>query len=240
MSGFRSREPPGADFCETMRFGYLCWSEWYKTTKAGCEILAQWEGEKCGTLIDGDGAARRGRRWRRRRCAVRLSHARRRGTSSGRANFAQPEGITFPVLHGPHVSARGRVPCAHVAPCLYLPALRTSARPCCVLGVPVQFCRRPTTVSPDRARRHRVRPASRASPRCHARASAPCAYAVLAAAHVAPRAHARHDAVAQVCVVRARVMRVCAACACALRAGAVRAGAVCLCRGLPTNSLSSR
>jgi len=23
--------------------------------KAGCEILAQWEGEKCGTLIDGDG-----------------------------------------------------------------------------------------------------------------------------------------------------------------------------------------
>ena len=102
-------------------------------------------------------------------------------------------------------------------------------------------CQRPMCLcSTDRARRHRVRPASRASPRCHARASAPCAYAVLAAAHVAPRAHARHDAVAQVCVVRARVMRVCAACACALRAGAVRAGAVCLCRGLPTYSLSSR
>ena len=66
-----------------------------------------------------------GRRGRgRRRCAVRLSHARRRGTSSGRANFAQPEGITFPVLHGPHVSARG-----------------------------------PTTVSPDRARRHMRVPA---------------------------------------------------------------------------------
>ena len=66
-----------------------------------------------------------GRRGRgRRRCAVRLSHARRRGTSSGRASFAQPEGITFPVLHGPHVSARG-----------------------------------PTTVSPDRARRHMRVPA---------------------------------------------------------------------------------
>ena len=60
----------------------------------------------------------------RGRCAVRLSHARRRGTSSGRASFAQPEGITFPVLHGPHVSARG-----------------------------------PTTVSPDRARRHMRVPA---------------------------------------------------------------------------------
>ena len=32
--------------------------------------------------------------------------------------------------------------CVHVAPSMYVAALRTFARPCCVLGVLVQFCRR--------------------------------------------------------------------------------------------------
>ena len=29
--------------------------------------------------------------------------------------------------------------CAHDVPCLQVPAQRSSARPCCALGVPVQF-----------------------------------------------------------------------------------------------------
>ena len=80
--------------------------------------------------------------------------------------------------------------------------------PVLCVGCARAVCRRPATVGPDRARRHRVHPVSRANPRCHARSSALCACAVPASGPVLPRARARRDAGAHVRVVRARVPRV--------------------------------
>ena len=141
--------------------------------------------------------------------------------------------------------------CVHVAPSMYVAALRTFARPCCVLGVLVQFCRRTyldgesarttpptapafspgvsTPVRPCPARLHlvqlrlvRLRPA-------RSRPVRPNRHHAIA--HVCiVRARAMH-----VCIVRARAMRVLVACVCALRAGAL-----CLCRDLPMYTLLSR
>ena len=150
--------------------------------------------------------------------------------------------------------------CVHVAPSMYVAALRTFARPCCVLGVLVQFCRRtyldgesdrttpPTApafssgvsppVRPYPARSHlvrlrlvRLRPA-RSRPVRHSAIAHVCIVVRLRPARSRP---VRHNAIAHVCIVRARAMRVLVACVCALRAGAL-----CLCRGSPMYTLLSR
>ena len=141
--------------------------------------------------------------------------------------------------------------CAHVAPSMYVAALRMFARPCCVLGVLVQFCRRTyldgesarttpptapafspgvsTPVRPCPARLHlvqlrlvRLRPA-------RSRPVRPIRHHAIAHVYIV-RARAMH-----VCIVRARAMRVLVACVCALRAGAL-----CLRRDLPMYTLLSR
>ena len=133
------------------------------------------------------------------------------------------------------VEARPRAPYApraclrSVALCLRLSPLRTSTRPCCVLGVPVQLCRRPATVGPDRARRHRVRPASRASPCCHARASACLPTRCLLPPLFHPRARPPRCCCA--CLRCARSCYACARCLCALRVLARCVLGRCVCAG---------
>ena len=104
--------------------------------------------------------------------------------------------------------------CAHVAPSMYVAALRTFARPCCVLGVLVQLCRRtyldgesacttpptapallPGVLTPVRS--------------CPARSNlARLRLVRLRPARSRPVRPNPHDAIAHVCIVRARAMRV--------------------------------
>ena len=121
--------------------------------------------------------------------------------------------------------------CAHVAPSMYVAALRTFARPCCVLGVLVQFCRRtyldsesarttpPTApafssgvsprVRPYPARSHlvrlrlvRLRPA-RLRPVRHNAIAHVCIVVRLRPARSRP---VRHNAIAHVCIVHATML----------------------------------
>ena len=141
--------------------------------------------------------------------------------------------------------------CVHVVPSMYVAALRTFARPCCVLGVLVQFCRRThldsesarttpptapafslgvsTPVRPCPARLHLVRLRLVRLRPARSRPVRPNRHHAIAHVYIV-RARAMH-----VCIVRARAMRVLVACVCALRAGAL-----CLCRDLPMYTLLSR
>ena len=130
--------------------------------------------------------------------------------------------------------------CAHVAPSMYVAALRTFARPCCVLGVLGQFCRRtyldgesarttpPTAPAFSSGVSPRVRPYLARSHLVRLR------LVRLRPARSRPVRPNPHDAIAHVCIVRARAMRVLVACVCALRAGAL-----CLCRDLSMYTLLS-
>merc|ERR1719453_674086 len=104
--------------------------------------------------IDGGGPPAPLARGRRRRCAERLSGACRPGA------LGLPRAVALRRMTGGrrHPATMGRMRpnaglwpvrtlcvlalCVHVAPSMYVAALRTFARPCCVLGVLVQFCRR--------------------------------------------------------------------------------------------------
>ena len=115
-------------------------------------------------------------------------------------------------------------------PCARLPARAVSSVCSC------SFVVGPTSMVKPLARLGRRRPPSR--PVCrrlcgHAlRDRTLCDYALcdcaLRPARSRPVRPNRHHAIAHVCIVRARSMRVLVACVCALRAGAL-----CLCRGLP-------
>ena len=107
--------------------------------------------------------------------------------------------------------------CAHVAPSMYVAALRVFARPCCVLCVLVQFCRRtyldgesarttpPTAPAfssgvrpcPARLRLVRLRPVRRNA------AAHVCIVVRLRPARLRP---VRHNAVARVCIVHATML----------------------------------
>ena len=131
--------------------------------------------------------------------------------------------------------------CVHVVPSMYVAALRTFARPCCVLGVLVQFCRR-THLDSESART--TPPTAPAFSLGVSTPVRPCPARLhlvrlrlvrLRPARSRPVRPNRHHAIAHVCIVRARAMCVLVACVCALRAGAL-----CLCRDLPMYTLLSR
>ena len=206
--------------------------------------------------IDGGGPPAPLARGRRRWCAERLSDACRYGASPWRAGFAARgraaahDRRASPPTMGRTCPSAGLWPvrtlcvlalCVHVAPSMYVAALRTFARPCCVLGVLVQFCRR-TYLDSESART--TPPTAPAFSLGVSTPVRPCPARLhlvrlrlvrLRPARSRPVRPNRHHAIAHVCSVRARAMRVLVACVCALRAGAL-----CLCRDLPMYTLLSR